>query len=84
MIEAIAAGLVLAVAAPSGAVWYSRRQRAKFVATLTDEDRARLEGFEERGSWTLFRELLELERQQAATIRPPLEDLQDTVNRDAA
>jgi hypothetical protein len=75
MIEVIAtAALALAVAAYFGVIWFDRRQRAKFVATLSDGDSARLEGFEERGKWRHFRELLKLERQQAV-IRPAPKDL---------
>jgi hypothetical protein len=57
MIEAIVAGLVLALGAFTFTTWLvNRRQRAAFIATLTDNQRAGLRLFEALRGWGSWRE----------------------------
>jgi len=77
-VAAIGAGVVLSLAAFVLAGWLvDRRKRANFVAGLSAEQRARLEGFEKRIGWRGFRELLEAEREQALILRPRLHNFAD-------
>jgi len=76
MIEALAAALGLSIAAFAVAGWLvNRRRRADFLAKLSVEERRRFDGFESLMGWRGFRELLALECEQAALLRPRLDSL---------